>query len=76
MQFVKNKKFLKALGKRIRTLRTEKGFTQLTLGELCNNHAEQIGRIERGELNVTIGSLLVIAKALELSLSELLDFKY
>jgi ribosome-binding protein aMBF1 (putative translation factor) len=74
VQFVKDEKYLKALGKRIRSLREAKQMTQLDLGLLCNNHAEQIGRIERGQHNVTICSLLYIAKALEISVSELLDF--
>ncbi len=76
MQNVKNEKFLLLLGKKIRILREGKGLTQLDLGILCNNHAEQIGRIERGEFNVTICTLLVISNSLKISLSELLDFKY
>ncbi|MEI6507293.1 MAG: helix-turn-helix transcriptional regulator [Bacteroidota bacterium] len=74
MQNVKNPTFLKALGQRIKRLREDRKLTQLALGELCNNHAEQIGRIERGELNVSICSLLIIADALEIDLKELFDF--
>ncbi len=76
VQSVKNDVFLAFLGQRIRTIREAKKLTQLDLGLLCNNHAEQIGRIERGEHNVTICSLLVIANAFDTSLKELLDFKY
>lgn len=72
MQGVKDKRFLKKLGGRIRTLRLEKGLTQLDLAVKMNNYAEQIGRIERGELNVTICSLKLISDALKISLSELL----
>lgn len=76
MQNVKDEQFLSLLGKQIRARRESQGLTQLDLGILCNNHAEQIGRIERGELNVTICSLLILAKALKMPLNELLDFNY
>ncbi|MBC7383299.1 MAG: helix-turn-helix transcriptional regulator [Bacteroidia bacterium] len=76
MQNVKDEYFLAALGKRIRSIREAKKLTQLDLGLLCNNHSEQIGRIERGQHNVTICSLLLIANALEVSMKDLLDFDY
>lgn len=54
VQNVKDKPFLKLLGLRIKQLRTQKGLTQLDLGVLMDNYAEQVGRIERGQLNVSI----------------------
>ena len=74
MQGVKNKKFLKKLGLRIRTLRIDKGLTQLDLAIKINNYAEQIGRVERGELNVSICTLQNIAEGLGVELFELLKF--
>lgn len=74
VQKVKDEKFLSQLGSRVRSVREANGLTQLDLGLLCNNHAEQIGRIERGQHNVTICSLLHIARALKVPLRELLDF--
>ena len=71
MQYVKDTKLLKKIGDRIRLLRKEKNMSQLQLAVLMNNHAEQLGRIERGELNVTIGTLQKIAEGLETSISEL-----
>lgn len=76
MQNIKDPKFLKLLGKQIRFIRESKGLTQASLGDLCDNHAEQIGRIERGEYNVTICSLRNIADALDISLKDMFDFKY
>lgn len=73
MQYIKDTKFLKKLGARIRALRKARNMSQVELAVRCNNYAEQIGRIERGELNVTICSLKTIATALEVSLSELVD---
>ena len=75
MQNVKNDKFLKALGARIRQLRKERNLTQEDLGAICNNHGEQIGRIERGELNVTSSTLYMIAEGLKISMKELFDFE-
>lgn len=74
MQNIHDKKFLKELGKHISFLRRNKGLTQLDLGIRMDNHAEQIGRIERGQLNVTICTLKKVAEALEMPLAELFDF--
>jgi len=74
VQYVRNTDLLITLGKRIRELRLERKLTQDELGFVCNNHGEQIGRIERGELNVSICTLDVISKGLEINLKELLDF--
>lgn len=74
MQYVKDELLLKKLGKRIRDLRKKRKLSQVELGVLCNNYAEQIGRIERGQLNVTISTLSMIAKALQIKLPELVDF--
>ena len=76
MQNIKDQKFLTVLGSRVKELREAKGLTQLDLATLCDNHAEQIGRIERGQFNVTICSLLLIAKSLDVKLKDMLDFKY
>ena len=74
VQNVKNDIFLKALGERIRHLRKERKLTQEDLGVICDNHGEQIGRIERGELNVTSSTLYMIAQGLKISMKELFDF--
>ena len=74
MQKVKDKAYLKKLGLRIRKLRSDKGLSQLDLGVSMDNYAEQISRIERGELNVTICTLKRIAEGLKITLSELLEF--
>ena len=76
MQNVTDKDFLKALGNHIRIIRKNKHLTQLDVGVAMDNYAEQIGRIERGELNVTICTLKKIAESLGISLSELLKFEH
>lgn len=74
MQNVKDQKFLTQLGKRLRELRLAKGLSQVDVGVAMDNYGEQIGRIERGELNVTICTLKKIAEALDTNLSDLLNF--
>lgn len=76
MQNVKNSLFLKLIGERIRALRKERGLSQVDLGVLIGNHGEQIGRIERGELNVTICTLKIIAEGLKVKLKDLIDIEY
>ena len=63
MQNVTDRLFLVKLGKRIKILRESQNLTQVDLGVMCQNHAEQIGRIERGQHNVTVCSLLKISTA-------------
>lgn len=75
MQHVKDPVFLKKIGSRIRYIRKEKKLSQLQLAVLMDNHAEQIGRIERGELNVTIGTLQKIAESLNIPVSHLLTLE-
>ena len=75
MQNVVDKVFLKALGERIRELRTIKDLTQEELGFQVGNSGKQIGRIERGENNVTSCMLYQISKVLQIEMKELFDFK-
>ena len=75
MQNIKDKTFLKKLGERIRQIRKAKNLSQVDVGVAMDNFGEQIGRIERGELNVTICTLKKLADTLEISLSELVDLK-
>lgn len=70
-----NKAFLISLGSRIKKLRQNRNLTQEELAFMFDNHGEQVGRIERGQHNVKVCTLLEISKALEITLSELLDFE-
>jgi transcriptional regulator with XRE-family HTH domain len=64
--------FLRILGDRIRERRTSRGLTQGQLGEHCGLHRTFIGSVERGERNLSILNLRLIARVLRVSLSELL----
>lgn len=59
------------LGKNIRNLRHEKGWSQEELADKVGLHRTYIGAIERGEQNVTIDTIAKFAKQLGISLQEL-----
>jgi transcriptional regulator with XRE-family HTH domain len=70
---VQNSKDIKRLiGERVRELRVAKGITsQEKLGEIaCDLHRTFIGRVERGETNISIKNLQAITLALGVSLAE------
>jgi transcriptional regulator with XRE-family HTH domain len=73
---VKNKSLIKAIGSKIRNLRLAKDMSQEELANEAEIPLSQIGRIERGENNPTISTLLVLAEALEIDLKSLVDVKY
>lgn len=60
------------IGERVRELREARGITsQEMLGELASDlHRTFIGRVERGETNISIENLESIARALDVSLAE------
>ena len=68
-----DQRFLKKLGVRIREQRLARGFSQLELGRKCELHRTFVGSVERGERNVSILNLRLIARALRVRVSELLD---
>lgn len=65
-------KFESALGQAIREARVNKGLTQETLAFECNLHRTYIGSIERGERNVSLRNIAIIAEKLGLSVAELM----
>ena len=61
------------LGERIRALRSQKGWTQDVFADKSGFHRAQIGAFERGEMNVTIASLLLLAQTLKIKVVDLFD---
>ena len=59
------KSIQKQFGKKVRELRTERGYSQEAFAFECKLHRTYIGCIERGEKNVTITNIEKIAKALK-----------
>jgi transcriptional regulator with XRE-family HTH domain len=62
-----------AIGNRIKGIRKSKEMSQETLAELCNFKKSNLSRLEKGNINPTIGTLAKIAMALEVSLPYLTD---
>jgi transcriptional regulator with XRE-family HTH domain len=62
----------KAVGERIRKKRKSSGFSQDALAVACGIDRSYMGRIERGEVNITIEKLYRIASELACKPSALL----
>lgn len=62
------------LGKKIRSLRVERKWSQEKLGELTGLDRTYISGIERGVRNPSIKNIDKLAKALDVKISELIDF--
>ncbi len=65
------KETIKIIGEKIRQKRLELNLSQEILSFDANIPRNQIGRIERGEINTSIATLHKIAKALSLNIKEL-----
>jgi transcriptional regulator with XRE-family HTH domain len=62
----------KALGQRIRYLRTRKGWpSQRALANACGMNGGHLGEIERGQVDVCLATVAGIAKTLSITVSEL-----
>jgi transcriptional regulator with XRE-family HTH domain len=62
---------IKSLGHRIRELRVQRGWSQEEFADVCGVHRTYMGHLERGEKNVSFSSLVRVAAALSLPISEL-----
>lgn len=63
---------LQKLGAAIRAARLDRGFSQEALADAAGIDRSHMGKIERGERNVSILNLARVADALGLSLSSLM----
>ena len=61
----------KTLGSRIRELRLKRGWSQEQFADICDIHRSHMGDIERGETNLTLSTMLVIAQRLETTIAAL-----
>lgn len=66
------RQFLEQVGHRIRQAREDQDLTQAELAEKCELHRTFIGSVERGERNVSILNLRLIARKLRVELGQLL----
>ena len=61
------------LGDKIRNYRKQAGFTQEQLAEKADLHHNFIGEVERGNMEISLTSMLKIAKALKVKVRDLVD---
>ncbi len=67
-----SKRLTSVLASNLRNYRREKQLSQESLAESCGLHRTYVGSVERGERNVRLSSLEVLARALGVSVPELL----
>jgi XRE family transcriptional regulator, regulator of sulfur utilization len=63
----------RTVGEQIRAYRKQAGFTQEQLAEKADLHHNFIGEVERGNLNISLDSLVKIAKVLKVTVAELVS---
>ena len=63
---------LVSLGEAIRRTRLERGISQESLALLADVDRSYIGRVERGDNNVAVLTLVKVARALEVSVCDLM----
>lgn len=63
---------LNTFGKNLRKLRLEKGIKTTELANLCEMERHHVNRYESGEINPTLYAIIKMARAMDVSLDELL----
>lgn len=72
----KNIDIEKRFGAKLAYVRKSKKISQMKLAEIVDMNFNYIGQIERGEANVTIKTMKVLANALDVELKNLFDFSF
>jgi transcriptional regulator with XRE-family HTH domain len=62
------------VGKRIQEIRVEKNISQQDLAARCNFEKSNMSRLEAGRANATLSTLEVVAKALNVNITEFFKF--
>ncbi len=66
----------KRFGAKLAYIRKSKKLSQMKLAEIVDMNFNYIGQIERGEANVTIKTMIILANALDVELKDLFDFSF
>ena len=67
------KDVLKQIGLKFRVERTKRMLTQEKFAELANVHTNYIGKVERGEQNLTVKKIVDLANSLEIPVKSVLN---
>ena len=76
MNYKQNPEYCKAFGEHFRKLREAKGYGLREFAMMAEMEHSQLGKIERGVTNPTLGTVIALAEALGVSHTELFEFKY
>ena len=63
---------LKKIGLNFRIERTKQGLSQETFAELANVHTNYIGKVERGEQNLTVKKIVDLTHSLNIPVENIL----
>lgn len=72
----KNIELEKRFGAKLAYIRKSQKLSQIKLAEIVDMNFNYIGQIERGEANVTIKTIKLLANALNIEVKELFDFSF
>ena len=64
---------LKRIGLNFRVERTKRTLSQEKFAELANVHTNYIGKVERGEQNLTVKKIVALANSLNVHIEEILN---
>ena len=68
---INEKIFIKSFGERLRKIRISKNLSQADLANTAEIPINQVGRIERGEINTTLTTIKVLADSLDIPITDL-----
>ena len=75
MSNIRNIAYIESFGKNLKKIRISRKLSRETLAAYAGIETMQVYRIETGKVNTTISTVLVLAKALEVSPKKLFDFE-
>ena len=64
---------LKQIGLKFRLERVKRRLSQEKFAELANVHTNYIGKVERGEQNITIKKLVELVNSLDIQLNNIIE---
>lgn len=67
-----SRSLIETVAENIRRMRHERGLSQEELADICGLHRTYVGSVERGERNLTLSSLELLAVALSVTVVDLL----
>lgn len=68
--------FKNLFGAQLQKLRTKKDLSLRGLAQRCDIDHSDIGKIENGQINIQLGTIMELSKGLNVHPKELFDFKF